>query len=396
MQTLTDTMVLWVLYIWLWYSGTVTGTGDVSEILQAMPSYIAVKRNNSRISYDERTAVIVNNYETHVYLYTNNYVGTKYVGNRVHAFYAAMSCTFAVWTTSHMYDFVASSTAFFQRHSVNGEENGIADFKTSLIDKVRDFVNILNLFINGDWAGSRYRDWTVLNAFLAIEIKFSNALDADGIVHAVLEEMIRLRRYLAVNCAQPDINTNRHPKQLFGYWTQPLGTMWNWFYINNYLGMLHEIIDKDKPDSVTNTEMCTVQQTFLENFIEECTGRFHSLDINGTKVYVTPEINTTVGEIRERILMSYDVELMFWLGFRRVRHHEVSVDRDRGRPAELWCGRTRNRRSHTPRTQTYVRRCTKIARADRKRVSTPDNVRLTEMFCLRIPETIYRIPEVAE
>lgn len=149
-------MVRWVLYIWLWCSGIVAGREDIPEILKAVPLYMNVRM--SYILFDERMTVKVNNYETPVYLTNNNYKDFDFTVNELHAYYTAVSCTFAVWTASQMYNFVMSSTAFFQRHSVNDDEDNVAHFKASLLDKVRHYVNILHLFMNVDWAASRYRD----------------------------------------------------------------------------------------------------------------------------------------------------------------------------------------------------------------------------------------------
>lgn len=144
-------------------------------------------------------------------------------------------------------------------------------------------------------------------------------MNTEEVICAVLEGLISVRRYMAVNCRQPDIDSNRLPSQLFGYWIPPYSDdqlSMDSSFIEHYLRIIGCVV-KSMASSVSVPDSCIASQTLLKNFIKKCVYRPYSLNIQNSKIYVIgngsePNRYTTLGEMHKRIEVSYDVELMYW------------------------------------------------------------------------------------
>lgn len=157
----------------------------------------------------------------------------KTVG-KAYAFHAVVGCKTAQWTANALRDLIESSPLLYQpkfRESYDGEfqrrfQSGLECFARDVRDAAADRLTdaLARLLAVAAASGSRQSDTAaVLKTVLSLAAKALYAGNADGgarahyaMVRSALEDMTRVQRYLAMNCAA--VPANERNSQLYGFW----------------------------------------------------------------------------------------------------------------------------------------------------------------------------------
>jgi len=242
-------------------------------------------------------------------------------------FYTALSCSIGYLTMISIYEFVKWSPLLYHYKYLDytyREEfrpkfkSYFNQFLKTVGEETNRFIGILNNMLNAKSDSSYYRDTSLLEALLSLQIKTRLGSTSEqpedtrsshyDTLRLVLSDMNKIQRSLLTNNCSPVVPNDTNPRFYDQYIEMDLTKQTE---IRNFL----EACAKNVVLEVAST--CSHSQMLLEDFITLPPTDHLSKDIADASIVITSEkegaLNElTMKEIHDRIKISRDSETVFW------------------------------------------------------------------------------------